>query len=117
MNADTRHNTWNRAIALVAVGFGAFTLKEGGAVLFSDGAARAAAGDYVPFVLWFNFTVGFVYIVAGIGLWLHLPAIMSAAKFDGNDRMNMIRPVSMAAAACSGLMAPIPSKRGSGLCC
>lgn len=70
MNADTRRNTWTRAISLIAVGFGALTLKEGGAVLFSDGGARAAAGDYVPFVLWFNFIAGFVYIVAGIGLWL-----------------------------------------------
>lgn len=70
MHAETRRSTWNRAIALIAVGFGALTLKEGGAVLFSDGAARAAAGDYVPFVLWFNFIAGFVYILAGIGLWL-----------------------------------------------
>ena len=26
-------------------------------------------GAVVPFVLWFNFTAGFVYIAAGIGLW------------------------------------------------
>jgi hypothetical protein len=70
MHADTRRSIWNRAIALIAVSFGALTLKEGGAVLFSDGAARTAAGDYVSFVLWFNFIAGFVYILAGIGLWL-----------------------------------------------
>ena len=58
------------AISLVAVAFGLLTLKEGGTVLFGDEAARAAAGNYVPFVLWFNFLAGFAYIVAGAGLWL-----------------------------------------------
>ena len=60
-----------RVFSLVAVGFGALTLKEGGGVLFGDVAARAAAGNYVPFVLWANFCAGFFYIAAGIGLWLH----------------------------------------------
>ncbi|MBI5625885.1 MAG: hypothetical protein HY935_01590 [Nitrosomonadales bacterium] len=59
-----------RAISLVAVVFGLLTIKEGGAVLFGDEAARIAAGNYVPFVLWFNFVSGFAYVVAGIGLWL-----------------------------------------------
>ena len=59
-----------RAISLAAVGFGLLTIREGGAVLFGDEAARAAAGNYVPFVLWFNFLAGFAYVVAGIGLWL-----------------------------------------------
>jgi len=58
------------AISLVAVGFGLLTLKEGGAILFGDEAASAAAGNYVPFVLWFNFAAGFAYVVAGAGLWL-----------------------------------------------
>ena len=58
------------AISLVAVAFGLLTLKEGGTVLFGDEAARAAAGNYVPFVLWFNFLAGFAYVVAGAGLWL-----------------------------------------------
>lgn len=57
------------AIALLAVAFGLLTIKEGGAVLFVDGAGRAAAGNYVPFVLWFNFLAGFGYVIAGIGLW------------------------------------------------
>lgn len=57
-------------IALIAVGFGVMTLKGGGAVLFGDDATRTAAGDYVPWLLWFNFLSGFVYIVAGAGLWL-----------------------------------------------
>lgn len=57
-------------IALVAVVFGIMTLKGGGTVLFGDEAARIAAGNYVPWLLWFNFISGFVYIAAGIGLWL-----------------------------------------------
>ncbi len=55
--------------AVVATLFGALTLKSGGAVLFFDGAARQAAGNYVPFVLWFNFIAGFFYIITGVGLW------------------------------------------------
>lgn len=57
-------------ITIVAFMFGLLTIKSGGSVLFIDGADRQAAGNYVPFVLWFNFLAGFVYIVAGIGLWL-----------------------------------------------
>lgn len=59
-----------RAISVIAIGFGLLTLKEGGTVLFGDDAARVAAGNYVPFVLWFNFIAGFAYVVAGAGLWL-----------------------------------------------
>ena len=58
------------AISLVAVGFGLLTIKEGGTILFGGDAARASAGNYVPFVLWFNFLAGFAYVVAGAGLWL-----------------------------------------------
>lgn len=59
-----------RIISLVATLFGLMTLKEGGTVLFGNEAARIAAGNYVPFVLWFNFVAGFAYVVAGAGLWL-----------------------------------------------
>jgi len=58
-----------RALGVVAVLFGLLTLKSGGMVLFVDGPDRAAAGNYVPFVLWFNFIAGFFYIGAGVGLW------------------------------------------------
>jgi hypothetical protein len=57
-------------LAIVAIAFGALTIKSGGAVLFFDGEARAAAGNYVAFVLWFNFIAGFAYIIAGVGLLL-----------------------------------------------
>ena len=58
------------AISLVAVGFGLLTIKEGGTILFSGEAARTTAGNYVSFVLWFNFLAGFAYVSAGVGLWL-----------------------------------------------
>ena len=62
-----------RVFSLLAAVFGLLTVKSGGEVLFIDGAARSAAGHYVPFVLWFNFTAGFVYIVAAITLWMKHP--------------------------------------------
>lgn len=58
------------ALAIVAILFGLMTIKEGGAVLLGNEEAVAAAGNYVPFVLWFNFLSGFAYIAAGVGLWL-----------------------------------------------
>lgn len=56
--------------SILAVAFGLLTLKEGGGILFGGEAAQAAAGRYVPFVLWFNFLAGFAYVAAGAGLWL-----------------------------------------------
>lgn len=61
---------WIGGISLVAIGFGLLTIKEGGMILFGDEAARDAAGNYVPFVLGFNFLAGFAYVIAGAGLWL-----------------------------------------------
>jgi hypothetical protein len=57
-------------MAAIAVVFGLLTLKSGGSVLFIDGTDRLAAGNYVPFVLWFNFLAGFFYLIAGAGLWM-----------------------------------------------
>lgn len=57
-------------LSLVAVGFGLLTIKEGGMTLSGDEAAVKAAGNYVPFVLWFNFLAGFAYVIAGAGLWM-----------------------------------------------
>jgi len=61
-----------RIMSAVAVLFGLLTIKSGGLVLFTSGEAHQAAGNYVPFVLWFNFIAGFFYVIAGIGLWLQL---------------------------------------------
>jgi len=67
--SDIKRPFWLWLAVIVAVGFGALTIKSGGAVLFIDGEARQVAGHYVGFVLWFNFLAGFAYITAGIGLW------------------------------------------------
>ena len=75
---------WVSVAGVIGTLFGLMTIREGGAVLFVDGAARAAAGDYVPFVLWFNFLAGFAYVVAGTGLvfrqiWAQRVALVIAA--------------------------------------
>jgi len=62
------HPVWLRVLAAVGILFGLLTLREGGAVLLGDAAARTAVGNYVPFVVWFNFLAGFAYIIAGAGL-------------------------------------------------
>lgn len=59
---------WAIAVGIFAGLFGFLTLKSGGEVLFIDGAGRQAAGNYVPFVVWFNFLAGFAYIAGGAGL-------------------------------------------------
>ncbi|MCA1299195.1 hypothetical protein [Stappia indica] len=60
---------WQRGTAAAAILFGGVTVLAGGRVLFGGAEARAAAGDIVPFVLWFNFLAGFAYAAAGVGLW------------------------------------------------
>ena len=61
---------WVWTTSIIAVAFGVMTIKSGGSVLFIDGEARRAAGNYVDFVLWFNFIAGFFYVGTGIGIWL-----------------------------------------------
>lgn len=58
-----------RIAAGVAVLFGLLTIVSGGRALFGGPEARAAVGDAVPFVLWFNTLAGFAYVVAGGGLF------------------------------------------------
>jgi len=55
-------------LSVVAILFGIATIKEGGTVLFTE-AGHKSAGNYVPFVLWFNFVAGFAYIVSGVALY------------------------------------------------
>jgi hypothetical protein len=69
MRTSGKYTIWlMRAASIVAVAFGAATIRAGGSVLFGDGAQ--AAGNVVGFVLWFNFLAGFAYVVAGAGLWM-----------------------------------------------
>ncbi|MDP6882721.1 MAG: hypothetical protein QF830_01170 [Rhodospirillales bacterium] len=73
MTNKAKRPRWAVALAFVAAAFGLVTLKSGGEVLFFEGAGRQAAGDYVSFVVWFNFLAGFAYIVAAAGLALWRP--------------------------------------------
>jgi hypothetical protein len=58
-------------MAIAAIVFGALTVSTGGRALFGSLESRADFGKAVPFVLWFNFLAGFVYIAAGTGLLLY----------------------------------------------
>ncbi len=71
MSAILARSTIVWVISIIAIVFGLLTIRSGGAVIFIDGADRQAAGNYVSFVLWFNFMAGFVYILTGAGLWLY----------------------------------------------
>lgn len=66
----SRPPRWATILALVAVAFGIVTIIVGGKTLLSEGEERAAVGNIVPFVLWFNFVAGFAYVIAGVGLFL-----------------------------------------------
>jgi hypothetical protein len=55
-------------LSIVAILFGIATINEGGTVLFTQ-EGKIEAGNFVPFVLWFNFVAGFLYILTGIMLF------------------------------------------------
>lgn len=56
------------AVGGIVLAFGLATIMSGGQVLFGNQTARDAAGNYMPFVVWFNFLAGFAYIAAAAGL-------------------------------------------------
>lgn len=72
---------WALVAAVVAIVFGVLTVASGGRALFGREDARAAVGNAVAFVLWFNFLCGFAYVIAGVGLfrWRRWAAVLSAA--------------------------------------
>lgn len=86
MSRDTAIGTapdrprWALPASVVALLFGILTVLSGGRALFGGDAARAAVGDAVAFVLWFNFIAGFFYVLGGIGLfaWRRWAAGLSA---------------------------------------
>ena len=55
-------------IAVFSLVFGFLTIYSGGQVIFGGAAEREAMGNYLPFVVWFNFVAGFAYVAASIGL-------------------------------------------------
>jgi hypothetical protein len=77
MNANRVVN-W---MAIAGIVFGALTVLTGGRALFGSLESRADFGKAVPFVLWFNFLAGFVYILAGTGLLLRRPWAVYASLF------------------------------------
>lgn len=78
---------WIKPVAVLAMVFGIMTVFSGGNVLFGPDEAQRAAGNYLPFVVWFNFLAGFVYVIAGLAIWLRqswalaLAIIIAAATF------------------------------------
>ena len=62
---------WLWPVIIISIGFGVLTIKSGGSVIFIDGPDRQAAGNYVNFIVWFNFIAGFFYIMAGLGFLLN----------------------------------------------
>ncbi|MEN8265278.1 MAG: hypothetical protein ABFR82_17665 [Nitrospirota bacterium] len=69
---NSNKTTIIRILAAIAVVFGLLTIKSGGQVLFGGVSYQKAAGNYVLFVVWFNFLAGFVYLAAGAGIWMRL---------------------------------------------
>ena len=57
-------------VSVIAVLFGLVTLKAGGQVLFGGPSYQKSVGHYVPFVVWFNFLAGFIYVLTGVGIWM-----------------------------------------------
>ena len=70
INSDKTIAIW--IASAVAIVFGLVTIKSGGQVLFGGSLYEKAAGNYVLFVVWFNFLAGFIYLVAGVGIWMRL---------------------------------------------
>jgi hypothetical protein len=69
MTRTSAARTGLRIAAGVAIVFGLLTIFAGGRALFGGAEARAAVGNAVPFVLWFNTFAGFAYVAAGVGLF------------------------------------------------
>ena len=74
---------WVRPVAIFAALFGLLTIYSGGMALFGGVAAKAAVGDAVPLVLWFNFLAGFVYIFGAIALFNFAPWAQPTAWLIG----------------------------------
>ncbi len=70
-----------RWVAIAAIVFGVMTIISGGRGLFGSLESRAELGNAVPFVLWFNFLAGIIYILAGIGFLVHSRWALPASLF------------------------------------
>lgn len=68
MGSERKGAIGRRVASGIALVFGGLSIVSGGAALFGGAAAQEVAGAVVPFVLWFNFLSGFVYVLAGTGM-------------------------------------------------
>lgn len=68
MGSEGKGAIGRRVASGIALVFGGLSIVSGGAALFGGAAAQEVAGAVVPFVLWFNFLSGFVYVLAGTGM-------------------------------------------------
>ena len=60
--------TPTRILAVFIFIFGLVALKAGGSVLLSE-AAQIAAGNYIPFIVWFNVLAAPFYLIIAVALW------------------------------------------------
>ena len=65
-----KHYRLINVLSGVAIIFGVLTVYSGANALFGSAQAKAAAGNAVLFVLWFNFLGGFGYVLTAYGLML-----------------------------------------------
>jgi len=72
---------WVKPAAVFALVFGVMTIFSGGSVLFGPAASQASAGNYIGFVVWFNFLAGWAYVLAAAGLWLRQVWAIRLATF------------------------------------
>jgi len=87
---DDSRPWWAWLAGGIAIVFGVATLLSGGQVLFGNDAARAAAGAYVPFVLWFNF-IACVYRKFDSG-WTRRTDGISSRPDEGSAQADSRRP-------------------------
>ena len=62
-----KNRTFRYIIAIVLIAFALLTLFMSSSVIFDWFGIRAKEGDYVPFIVWINFTAGFLYLIAAFG--------------------------------------------------
>ena len=67
--SDEKKVVWLRTATVIALLAGVMSVIGGGAVLSGGDELQLSAGPYPTFVEWFNFIGGFIYLIAGAGVW------------------------------------------------
>lgn len=55
-------------VAIVLIAFAGLTLFMSSSVIFDWFGIRDKQGNYVPFIVWINFIVGFLYLISAYGI-------------------------------------------------